>query len=115
MIGDHQRIDRFIEIRRRRQLEIVAAVGEYDAVIGQHVARPVWRMTFVHVADHTVIEGGARCVVELGIRQQVLGLERQEMGLLSRAQRAVGRNAGEFPDDVFHGLAPFAIGCTIPV
>ena len=106
VIRDHQRVDRFVEGRRGRQLQVFTALTQNHGVVGQHVARPVRCVTFVHVADDALVEGLPRLHVERRVRQQVLGLQRQVTRLLRWAQRSVVGDAAQLADGVLHGVAP---------
>ncbi len=100
VIGDHQRVDRLVEITRWRQLEILAALRQHDAVVRQYVAWPVRRMSLVEIADDAFLERFRGRCIEPRIRQQVLRFDSEEMRFLRRAQCRVGADLFELRDDV---------------
>ena len=85
MIGDHQRVDGIVQRLGNGQLQVLAALCEDDAVVGQDIARLVRCVPLIHVADDALIQRFLRFGIQRWVGQHVLGFQREIVPLLRRA------------------------------
>ena len=82
VIEDAQGVERLVEILRRRQFQPGGALSQEFFIVRQHIARLVGGMPFEHVTEKSLIHRLGDCGRQIGVRQGILGGQRQGMALL---------------------------------